>query len=353
MTENTDIISERPLVTFALFAYNQEKYIREAIEGAFSQSYEPLEIILSDDVSSDRTFEIMQEMAAEYQGRHRVMVRRTHTNLRPYSHVLDVAQRMNGQLMILAAGDDISKPERVQEIVDTWIRTNCWAVHSRYDTIDEAGNVLALGQRSQSLLSPECDLRTYFFSKDGPIEVVHGATSAYDIQLFQQAPANSAGILSEDGVFTIILNALRGSVSFVESSLVRYRVHTGAISNTGLEYKSINDTRKAIKKEGIYAKNIVDRAELLLHFAEVRNDDIRKLNTAKLKDEIIFYRSKFEWNTLTYTERVTSILLAWKRNRIGFLISGVFGEQCGAIYLFVRQTMGRFFRKKGAHHERT
>jgi len=53
MTETTD----RPLVTFALVAYNQEQYIREAVEGAFAQTYEPLEIILSDDCSSDRTVE--------------------------------------------------------------------------------------------------------------------------------------------------------------------------------------------------------------------------------------------------------------------------------------------------------
>jgi hypothetical protein len=31
-----DPIAERPLVTFALLAYNQEKYIREAVEGAFT-----------------------------------------------------------------------------------------------------------------------------------------------------------------------------------------------------------------------------------------------------------------------------------------------------------------------------
>ena len=30
-----DNATERPLVTFALFAYNQEEYIREAVEGAF------------------------------------------------------------------------------------------------------------------------------------------------------------------------------------------------------------------------------------------------------------------------------------------------------------------------------
>ena len=66
MTDIAASIQDRPLVTFALFAYNQEKYIREAVEGAFSQTYEPLEIILSDDCSSGGTFEIMQEIAAEY-----------------------------------------------------------------------------------------------------------------------------------------------------------------------------------------------------------------------------------------------------------------------------------------------
>ena len=39
--EMPDNSTERPLMTFALFAYNQEKYIREAVVGAFAQTYEP------------------------------------------------------------------------------------------------------------------------------------------------------------------------------------------------------------------------------------------------------------------------------------------------------------------------
>ena len=42
-------------MTFVLLAYNQEKYIREAVDGALAQTYHPLKIILSDDCSSDRT----------------------------------------------------------------------------------------------------------------------------------------------------------------------------------------------------------------------------------------------------------------------------------------------------------
>jgi len=46
-----DNVTDRPLVTFALLAYNQEEFIREAVEGAFALTYEQLEIILSDDCS--------------------------------------------------------------------------------------------------------------------------------------------------------------------------------------------------------------------------------------------------------------------------------------------------------------
>jgi glycosyltransferase involved in cell wall biosynthesis len=51
-------MEERPLITFALFAYNQEQFIAEAVQGALSQTYSPLEIILSD-WSADSTFHVM------------------------------------------------------------------------------------------------------------------------------------------------------------------------------------------------------------------------------------------------------------------------------------------------------
>lgn len=127
---------ERPLVTFALFAYNQEKYIREAVEGAFSQTYEPLEIILSDDCSSDRTFEIMQEMAAEYKGPHRIILNHNAINHGTALHASVVANKACGDLIIVAAGDDISLPERTAMVVDAWVKHGkpAGVIHSRMYT---------------------------------------------------------------------------------------------------------------------------------------------------------------------------------------------------------------------------
>ena len=96
--------AKNPLVTFALFAYNQEQFIREAVEGAFAQTYVPLEIILSDDFSTDRTFQIMQEMASIYVGPHSVITNRNASNLHVGGHINVVNRLANGELVVAAAG---------------------------------------------------------------------------------------------------------------------------------------------------------------------------------------------------------------------------------------------------------
>ena len=51
-----------PLVSFCILTYNQEKFIEDAIKGALSQEYDNLEIIISDDGSTDRTYDIAKNL---------------------------------------------------------------------------------------------------------------------------------------------------------------------------------------------------------------------------------------------------------------------------------------------------
>ena len=57
---------EKPLVSYVLTTYNIESFIEESVKCAFEQDYENLEIILSDDCSSDHTFDIMKKMGGNY-----------------------------------------------------------------------------------------------------------------------------------------------------------------------------------------------------------------------------------------------------------------------------------------------
>lgn len=58
------------LVSVIICAYNQQEFVGEAIQSALNQTYSPLEIIISDDLSTDSTFEIIQNAVSKYKGRH-------------------------------------------------------------------------------------------------------------------------------------------------------------------------------------------------------------------------------------------------------------------------------------------
>src|SRR3954469_5886970 len=130
----------KPLLTFSIGAYNQEPFIRQAVAGAFAQTYSPLQIILSDDCSSDRTFEIMAEMAAAYRGPHEVVLNRNPKNRGLVAHVNRVVELMRGELLVVSAGDDISLPHRTTAVWEAWEATGrkAFSVHSQVIHIDES-----------------------------------------------------------------------------------------------------------------------------------------------------------------------------------------------------------------------
>jgi glycosyltransferase involved in cell wall biosynthesis len=60
-------VKTTPKLSIVCITYNQEQYIRQTLDGFVSQVVDfPLEIIVSDDCSSDNTPEIIAEYANKY-----------------------------------------------------------------------------------------------------------------------------------------------------------------------------------------------------------------------------------------------------------------------------------------------
>lgn len=234
-------IEERPLVTFALFAYNQEKYIREAVEGAFAQTYEPLEIILSDDCSSDRTYEIMKEMVSEYQGPHKLVIRKPIKNLGLASGISEVCEMASGKLIVAAAGDDISHAQRTKEVVKAWKKNgmNSGSLYSHFRTISPDGVVSPpksrWGARFITLKDRKLDILNGFSG-------VSGCAHAWTKDIFEIFGPIDEKINHEDVI--IPLRALLiGSITFIPLDLVDYRITPGSITR-----KTYNSAAERIKK---------------------------------------------------------------------------------------------------------
>ena len=112
-----------PRVSLLLLAYNQERYAEEAARSCLAQDSEPLEIVFSDDASSDRTHDILSSVAAGYRGPHRVVVRRNETNLGITGHYNRLVEASSGELLITAAADDTSHPDRAARLLAAWDAT--------------------------------------------------------------------------------------------------------------------------------------------------------------------------------------------------------------------------------------
>lgn len=219
---------DRPLVTFALFAYNQEQYIREAVEGAFSQTYSPLEIILSDDCSSDRTFGVMQEMASTYQGPHTVRVRQSDTNKGLGYHVNTVLQQARGEIWVLAAGDDVSLPDRCQISYECLKRhPSATAVLLSADVINEKNQVV--GERVNGRLSTK-ETTQALSQLLSWTHITFGATRAVRRSVWDHFGPLSPDCPTEDTPF-LLRSLLCGENVLSRHKAIRYRRHDANLSS--------------------------------------------------------------------------------------------------------------------------
>jgi len=219
MTENNE---ERPLVTFALFAYNQERFIREAVEGALAQTYSPLQVILSDDCSSDRTFEIMQEMAAAYKGPHKVLLRKNYKNMGIICHIREVARLAASEIIVMSAGDDVSLGHRTSQIVSVFQRNpNLFAVFS-----DFSDDRVAL--ENQKTLDKIKYLSIIDAISNGG-GIGKGAAYAYKRNCFFFPRELPDGINCEDRILPFRATLL-GSIARISEKLIYYRKTENSMS---------------------------------------------------------------------------------------------------------------------------
>jgi len=288
--------SERPLVTFALFAYNQEQYVREAIEAAFAQTYEPLEIILSDDCSPDRTFAIMQEMAAAYSGPHRVIARQSPQNRRVLRHVLDVARMAQGKYMVVAAGDDISMPQRTAKLVELFEREEadfCWSAYRMFGDGDQPKRVL---EDNYALEAAVLGL---------PVRRIYGASAAYRVATVRRIAEITRAISYEDTFLEIFAALSGGGVSFCPDELIAYRVLADSLS-----MKVSADAATAETNLSTHYQRLGETALLAIDSFCSPDQLTSRPDLARFRDLARFYQAAAGWRELSVAARLRLLLSA-------------------------------------------
>lgn len=204
--------------TLFLFAYNQANTIVEAAMSCLGQVCEPIEIVLSDDCSTDNTFDQLCQLADKYEGLHTVSVRRNETNLGIARHYNQAVAYAQSDLIIVAAGDDLSEPHRVQSVLQAWRESHGQLnlIASYATSIDKSGHALGLIQIGHLEQWPDaqtwCKKRPY----------VIGATFAFHKRLFKEFGPLASGVDYEDQVLSLRAAALGGGRT-IPKPLIQYR----------------------------------------------------------------------------------------------------------------------------------
>ena len=132
--------THRPLVSVIMPTYQGAAFVGETIESVLAQTYEPIELIVVDDASTDGTPDIV----AGYADRARIRLERGSERVGPTrrrNEALEVAQ---GALVAWLDQDDLWLPEKTQREVEIMLeRPEVGLVYTGYEAFDaETGETI-------------------------------------------------------------------------------------------------------------------------------------------------------------------------------------------------------------------
>lgn len=230
-------------VTFVLLSYNQERFITQAVESVLNQTYSPLDIIISDDCSTDTTYDLICKAVQDYNGPHKILLQRNKKNLGLIQHFNLLMSMVTTNYVIIGAGDDISVATRTEKIVAEFLsdpNINC--IHSATNKIDEWGN--HLGKFFHPTISNRVLIKQFARS----MCLIIGATAAYKKTVFSLFGPIKKHSAVEDLIFAFRA-ILIGKVKYLEESLVNYRFGVGlSTSHLSLLKKDIYSFTKEKKR---------------------------------------------------------------------------------------------------------
>ena len=235
-----------PLVSIIIITYNSAKYVLETLESAKLQTYKNIELIISDDCSTDNTVKLCDTWLKDNKSRF------TKTKLITVEKNLGIPKNCNralyaaeGDWTKFIAGDDILMPNCVKDNIE-FVQSNseiifCFSDYATYrDTFIDASLILA---------NPETNRRSLMFTKlsvEFQLQVIaRGATIHGGATFYHTESILALG--GYDETFTHLEDwptwnkLLKKDIKFHYLSIktIKYRMHSEAITkkiNTGQSF---------------------------------------------------------------------------------------------------------------------
>lgn len=130
-----------PRVSLGMPIYNAQRYLRASLDSVLAQDFTDFELIISDNGSTDDTWEICQEYASRDP---RIRLYRNEVNVGVAGNFNRVVELARGELFRWVAYDDLLAPSLLTACVDELDRSGPRTVlaYPRADLIDDEGGLI-------------------------------------------------------------------------------------------------------------------------------------------------------------------------------------------------------------------
>lgn len=205
-----------PLISIALCTYNGESYLTQQIDSLVAQTYPNLEIIISDDASTDHTVSILKS----YNETH-ISIFINKQNMGYNKNFEACLRRCTGKYLCIADQDDIWDKDKIQKLYE---KVRHFAmIFSNSALIDEEGKALNMTM-SQTL-------NRTFSSIQSPLELVYANVVSGHAMLFDRQLLDKA-LPVPDGIFydwwLAYVATTMGGIQYLDETLVNHREHEGS-----------------------------------------------------------------------------------------------------------------------------
>jgi len=231
--------SKQTLVSIAMCTYNGERFIHEQLDSILTQSHKHIELIITDDGSTDKTIDIIEKYQKADK---RIKLYKNKKNLGFIKNFEKAISLCDGAYIALADQDDIWKSEKLEtflyEIKDNLL------IYSDAELIDKNSkelNKTLLGKKNLIINNNQA----FIFDN-----CVSGNTLMFSKKLKEYILPIPKDITFHDTWIAFIASTI-GSITYTSKPMIYYRRYREQITHNNIVYTSFLD--KLVKKE----KNII------------------------------------------------------------------------------------------------
>ena len=244
------------LISVVLATYNGESFLSEQLDSVVAQSYSNVEIIISDDASTDSTIAIIKAYQEKY-GVEKIKANFNKENLGYTRNFEKAISLSSGDYLVFCDQDDIWLPDKIAIQYQTLSESNGLAVFSDAFLVDANARDLDMSLWEAVLggRPPEkIDHRAFYLTN-----CVTGCTLMIHRQLLDSALPFPKSVPHD--WWLAYHAAYQESLVFTEKKLVHYRQHAGNVYGVGSKIRK--------KRISYYLRNKWQKWHLLTHLQQI------------------------------------------------------------------------------------